>query len=572
MTALPRALAPWATELSVFPDDVGLALGHLATRLALAVGPLSTQSPSLAGEPDGFDGITRRGAYVHLLPSEWALADAFPDEFLRRASSGELAFLRVHRRESAMGRVALALFDAGPSQIGGPRIVQLATLIVLSQRARASRVRFRWGIVQRPEDGWIDDVTPPTVGRLLKARTAAVPRTEHLRRWATDMEGAGVVGDLWLVGTPGLAVLAPELRPAVIAIDDPLEPGACALEVTCTRFRRPNARVTLELPEGRMSVRLLRDPFEIATAPPLRSPLGPRPKLTLSSGARKVIIKRADGKLSLFAVPNSAQAPGSRITTFSPPEGETPIATDWQIGRWRILTQRAGALVLHTIAKGGGPVRPPLLADIVRPLPAPDPGGGLATLVRRRDGVECFVHPSGMGVELRNKLVYLVGPASAVGRAGWDVLWVREEGKARWLERSGKRRELDPSGDGKSFFGWQGSSSDDWLLALRVQLGHWKIHSETISLTLTAPAETQVLGVTHGPALILCESDRRSLTLWGLHSNAKLPPLTDALAEACACASAPYVAYSSVTGELIVYSLQRRATVLHVLPDGERSS
>jgi hypothetical protein len=566
-------LAPWAAELSLFPSDVGLALGRLASRLAIALGPMSTEASSRAGEPDGFDGVTRRGAYAHLLPSEWALADALPDEFLRRASAGELAFFRVRRRESATGRVALALFDAGPSQIGGPRIGQLATLVVLAQRARASRVRFLWGIVQRPKDGWIEDVTAATVRRLLKARTAAVPRTEDLRDWTHDLDRTRMRGDVWLVGSARLGTLAPELRPAVVGIEDPLDPGARALSVTCTRFRRPDARVTLELPEASMCSRLLRDPFETATAPAVRSPLGPSPKLILSLGARKVIVQRADGRLSLFTVPNSPLAQSSRVTTFSPREGETPIASDWQMGRWRIVTQRADALVLHTIAKGGGPVRPPVIAEIVRPLPAAG-AAGIAPLVRRRDGVECFVHPSGMGVELRGTRVWHVGPARAVGRAGRDVLWVREERASRWLERNGERRDLDSSGDGKAFFGWNGPSMDDWWLGLRVQSGHWTFYSEgtSVTRTLSAPPDTEVLGVTDGPALLLREPDRRSLTLLGFNVNAKLPPLADSLAEACACSSAPFVAYSSQAGELIVYSLLRQATVLHVLPDAERSS
>src|SRR5215472_601584 len=307
-------------------------------------------------------------------------------------------------------------------------------------------------------------------------------------------------------------------------------------------------------------------------AAPVRAPLGQHPKLTLSLGARKVILIRRDAKLLLFTVPNSPRAYGGQTTTFSPPEGEIPIATDWQKGRWRIVTQCGGALILHTIAKGGGFVRPSQVAQVIRSLPAPDADGGLAPLVRRRDGVECFVHPTGVGVELRGTRAYVVGAANAVGRAGSDVLWVREEGAARWLERNGDRRDLDPSGDGKTFFGWQGSSDDDWLLAVRVQSGQWKLYSEKTSFTLCASAPTEVVGVVNSPALIVCESDRRSLTLVGLHFTSKLPPLVDPLEDACACPSAPYIAYASKTGELIVYSLQRQVTVLHVLPDAEQSS
>src|SRR5687768_17876785 len=42
-------------------------------------------------------------------------------------------------------------FDAGPNQLGSPRIAQIAALIVLSRRAEAAGVRFAWGILQEPD-------------------------------------------------------------------------------------------------------------------------------------------------------------------------------------------------------------------------------------------------------------------------------------------------------------------------------------------------------------------------------------------------------------------------------------
>src|SRR5579863_2548513 len=83
MTAieLPRALAPWAEYLDIFPREVVVALGPIVQRLDAAIGPLRLRSRSGQGEPDGIDGLARRGTYERLLLTEWLLADEMPDEF-----------------------------------------------------------------------------------------------------------------------------------------------------------------------------------------------------------------------------------------------------------------------------------------------------------------------------------------------------------------------------------------------------------------------------------------------------------------------------------------------------------
>ncbi|HEU4387097.1 MAG TPA: hypothetical protein VFV34_04830, partial [Blastocatellia bacterium] len=145
---LPRSLAPWAQYLKIFPHDVALALGGLVHPIALTVGPMRSRLTRGAGDPDGFNDLTRRGSYEHLLVSEWPLSDEVPDEFARRAAMGEHLFIKVARREPAGARISIALFDAGPNQIGAPRIAQLATLIALARRAEAARAQFGWGFLQ----------------------------------------------------------------------------------------------------------------------------------------------------------------------------------------------------------------------------------------------------------------------------------------------------------------------------------------------------------------------------------------------------------------------------------------
>ncbi len=150
MIALPGDLAPWRGMLGLFPAELAGDLGGMLPRLALAIGPMRAASPTRGGEPDGFAGIARRGSYERLLHTEWLLADEAPDEFARRASAGEHAFFQIARRSPARAASSVALFDAGPEQLGAPRIVQLAALIVLAERARRAGARFAWGCWESP--------------------------------------------------------------------------------------------------------------------------------------------------------------------------------------------------------------------------------------------------------------------------------------------------------------------------------------------------------------------------------------------------------------------------------------
>jgi hypothetical protein len=101
-------------------------------------------------EPDGLDDLRRRGSYERLLPTEWLLAAELPDEFLRRAASGEHLFFASRPRAERQRRRLLALFDAGPGQLGTPRLAHLALWILLARRAALAGVGLEWGLLQEP--------------------------------------------------------------------------------------------------------------------------------------------------------------------------------------------------------------------------------------------------------------------------------------------------------------------------------------------------------------------------------------------------------------------------------------
>ena len=131
MISLPASLAPWSKQLSVFSDELSIAIGPLVQRIAAAIEPLHLEDVPGDDDPDGFDGLANRGSYERLIASDWLLADEIPEEFERRATMREHLFLKTAKRDRAHGLGSVVLFDSGPDQLGSPRLAHLAILVVL---------------------------------------------------------------------------------------------------------------------------------------------------------------------------------------------------------------------------------------------------------------------------------------------------------------------------------------------------------------------------------------------------------------------------------------------------------
>lgn len=199
---LPPSLSPWATLLHIFPHDLALALASLVQRLDAALGAPHNAHQS-SGEPDGFNGLSRRGSPERLLLSEWLLAEEMPDEFLRRAASGEQAFLQTARREPALARASVALFDAGPNQIGAPRLAQIAALVVLARRAADAATPFFWGVLQHSAGALQQEITPQNIELFLAARSPHEASASMLRDWKSFLLSQGETREntaVWIVG------------------------------------------------------------------------------------------------------------------------------------------------------------------------------------------------------------------------------------------------------------------------------------------------------------------------------------------------------------------------------------
>lgn len=124
---------PWLTglvpQLVELLNEWTVALGGLVD--AWAARPV--RNPE--GEPDGLSGLARRGSWERLSVMDWAVALDVPEEFLRRATEGELLFQQLERVQSTVSPITWVAFEDGPLQQGAPRLVHLALGIVLGQRA-----------------------------------------------------------------------------------------------------------------------------------------------------------------------------------------------------------------------------------------------------------------------------------------------------------------------------------------------------------------------------------------------------------------------------------------------------
>jgi hypothetical protein len=587
---LPRPLAPWGSYLSVFPRDVALSLGPVLQRLSSAVGPLGVRQSSGDGETDGFDGLARKGGYERLLASEWLLADEAPGEFTRRAAMGEHLFLRINHPAPGGSRASVAVFDAGPGQLGSPRIAQLAALIVLARRAETAGARFAWGILQEPAAPLFPAVSETGVFRLLQARTAHEATDAQVQAWRERVRGWRELDDLWLVGSQRLGAMPAARGASLLQLWDVLVPDTRQVAVKVRRGPGPPlGEVALELPGDDACARLLRDPFAAATmaASPRRLARSLRPvsNLLFAAGAAKLLARAAGGGVVCFPFPSSPRGQAGRPKRFDPGPGVPPVAAGAAGRKVVLVTEQDGVLRSWPFGKA-----------------APRPSPSLPVSGRGEES-EAHLQPvfllggSTFAVDAAGRLVRLL-PAGLRGEP--ELLADRVLGAAVVARRlvfvEAPRADrparvaviADVAGTGAPstalelaadvegvFFGYGGRMAHPHcgLAAVAHAGGAWEVLSAARSRPFLTPfAGTRVVGVASDarrgePGLLLLEEDRRSLVLAGLHWTRKLPSAGGEIAQVAASSTAPLIAYTTVNGGLVIASLDRGAPLLRLFPE-----
>ncbi len=260
---LPASLTPWATHLQIFPEEISLALGSYVQKISPFIAPINSNNEEADGEPNGYDGVNRRGIYERLLLSELALADDFSDEFIRRAVMGEHLFLNLAKISPSAKQVSIALFDAGAMQIGTPRIAHLAALIILARRAEAANAMFLWGVLQNEKQLIISDDTESSVKILLESRTPHDVCEEDILAWQEKLKEVDKFADVWLIGSQNLSQFAETKGFSHLYVDEVSGLEKDELELKIRSASGIEKQILLELPPPNICTRLLRNPFEI---------------------------------------------------------------------------------------------------------------------------------------------------------------------------------------------------------------------------------------------------------------------------------------------------------------------
>ncbi|MFY1667254.1 hypothetical protein [Pseudomonas sp. Pseu.R1] len=292
---LPPALQPWREWLHGFDSEQWPLLADLFARLNPILGPLRGMQQGGVPEPDGLGDLQRRGPYERLLTSEWLLADELPDEFLRRAAVGEHLFLAPQYRTHQANRMIVVLFDAGPLQWGGPRLVHLALLILLARRASESGAELRWGILQNTPQ-LHEFKHSAHLKRLLEARTYQTVSELHWDAWRDWLAQQGHDhGERWLVG-PRLPITDARACTHRVQVQRSLDGHSLTFALQGATSRN----ITLPNPDERLALQLIKGEFDTSQQMPHRSVKGriPRVALTLapviSSTGSHVALKMLD--------------------------------------------------------------------------------------------------------------------------------------------------------------------------------------------------------------------------------------------------------------------------------------
>ena len=589
---LPRALLPWSHWLELLPREITHSFGPMLQRLDSAVGPLRVRSEAGRGEPDGFDGLTRRGSYERLLLTEWLLADELPEEFIRRAVMGEHAFYQVARREPAGSRLSVALFDAGPNQLGSPRLAHLAALIVLARRAEAAGAEFRWGVLQNREMPLLT-AAADSVRSLLEARSLREADADDLTRWQEHLSAGKQSDDFWLIGGVRLERMLPDRRVSRLLVTDPLESEIRSVTAAIHSPGRPPQEIVLPLPEEKFCGRLLRDPFGVARSAPQKvaGRFAPTSNFVWGQNGTKLIARCALDALAVYPVPNSPLAGAGRTKIYAAKSDPAPILAAGRVHKAIVALQLTAAAQINLECVGGQHGSLPL--GLFPGMPAGLLTASVETV--ERSLTPCFAGPSdatgwisvyallpnGLLVRLRSRdtetartlVVDTAVHAFAPVKESSGLAYAKREDTAWRLEAHGPKehrqtliRPCHQDADGV-FFGCGGSLEhpDFGMPALQTEKSRWIVVTDEDDVHLDVDPTQKVVGVIgpqrygNSPGLVVLEADRRSLRIVGKEWTFHLPRANADIVYASVSHADPFIAYATEAGEVVIYSLTYEA-------------
>ncbi|MBI5537988.1 MAG: hypothetical protein HY898_35020 [Deltaproteobacteria bacterium] len=544
------------------------------------MGPTAT-APHGNGEPDGFDGLGRRGAYERLLASEWALADASVDEFLRRAAWREHLFHQIRFHSPAAAKRALVLFDAGPDQLGAPRIGHLATLLVLALRAEQEGSALLRGVMQAPEVLLDGEVSKTAVLALLEARSLMLASRELLERLQIVVKASAVaLSDLWLVGGPALRALTlgtPLEHAPHLEIDEHIMESGRKLQFTIRRAGQQSRTLRVDLPTPRLCAALLQDPFESVSAPTalVLGAIEAGHGLRFVQSGQRLLVRRRDGALLVWAPTGGVgRTPRPEVMELEP--DHQLVAAGWWRGGIVAITRHGPTAWLwgvpqarQKVALSGDQV--PKASERLSHAALQIVGGSVVF----RDGDGALFSLQRKTLHLTRRSFHVadlieIGDDTTVALARrpqlpWGVLELIGH-EPRWLE------DVDVASGG-FILPWRGQAKTlQLLIAEPRDNGLWRLrhHSWTATEHRTRPSTdlspwkgSIVCGVGYidreCPALLLLEADRRALGWAGRGGAVRFPIASAEIVDVATSRHGMRVAYLTRAGEVVVVNAGGRA-------------
>jgi hypothetical protein len=312
-----------------------------------------------------------------------------------------------------------------------------------------------------------------------------------------------------------------------------------------------------------------------------------------SADGTRLILVRADGSIAAQPIPHSPRATIPKPRRFQPPAGHRLVAAGWRRnGGLLVLSRDERVLWIHGGVKSAlGGSRPrgiPYLGyeGLLPDAPSPNHPPGLATSIIESDRERVLVRDS----EGRLFIVSQQGPSlvsnrvSALAEVRRKPAFVMTPGEGSsvegvWLglleDHQQRHVPLGP-GDGEAFFGYSQSLGhfEAGLLAVRHRPGTWQVLLEQGNVQLSVPVGSRVVGVavtyrdTQQPAVVVLGPDRRSFTLIGTHEPHKVVArASEEVVHAAASHGLPVLAWLTVKGELVVWSIHQGSALYRAAPE-----
>nr|WP_301340436.1 hypothetical protein [Corallococcus exercitus] len=585
--------------MALFPEDLARHLGPHVARLSAALGTLRPRGEAEGGEPQGYDGLSRRGSFERLLVSEWLWALEAPEELVRRAAFGELSFLKPAFRQPQGARRTVVLLDVGPDQLGLPRIAHLALLVVLARRAEAVGAAFTWGALQTdPARVTHAGLSGTSLLAWLEARSSTPAAARHLATWREALDLSPAPEDVWLVGSSRLGRLEGAEGMSRVEVSEPMEPGAHRLTVDVRPSARVPRSVVLELPPPDDCLRLLRNPFNSNRAP---SAWLPRTadrrivKFSFSGEGRRVLLFSANGGVEAMAVPHSPRATLPKPRRVQVPPGQRVVAAGWRSrGGLLVLARHLGTYVMHGqvhTPKGFRKARYHATDELGRPdtmasalplnlLSWVDPQGQEHLWLKDgKDRLLSLAPPASEGTSVLVVEEEQVSAMAEVHSRPVCVLRPQGEGRAtisrlKVLGEEPARRVPLNARQGEAYFGYSpsGAHPDAGLLAVRDKELDWRLFLDTGVSVLSVPERYRVMGVVQPPApsppgLLALAPDQRTFHFFSRESSRVLAVASGPVVQAAASHGQPAFGWLTQAGEFVLWDLMEQAVLYRSVPE-----